>query len=224
MLSEVMAELEALGTEQNRKVYGRHGAGENQFGVSFGNLRKVAKRLKPNNELAEALWATGNQDARILATLVADAKTLDGATLDAWANDVDYYVLADMLASDLIKSGPVAKEKAEAWTASHREYVGQAGWNLVAALAMGKNDLTDEYFEGYLRRIDGEIGGAKNRVRHAMNGALIAIGVRNAALRARAEVVAAKIGRVEVDHGETGCVTPEAIPYIERAWARKKSA
>jgi hypothetical protein len=55
-----------------------------------------------------------------------------------------------------------------------------------------------------------------------MNGALIAIGVRNAALRAEAEAVAAKIGRVEVDHGETGCVTPEAIPYIARAWGRKK--
>jgi 3-methyladenine DNA glycosylase AlkD len=221
MLSEVMAELEALGTEQNRKVYRRHGAGENQFGVSFANLRKVAKRLKPNNELAEALWATGNQDARILATLVADATTLDSGMLDAWANDVDYYVLADMLASDLIKGGPVAKEKAEAWSASDREYVGQAGWNLIAGLAMGRNDLPDEYFEDYLRRIEGEIGGAKNRVRHAINGALIAIGVRNAGLRARAEAVAAKIGRVEVDHGETGCVTPEAIPYIERTWARR---
>ena len=222
MLTDVMAELESLGTEQNRKVYRRHGAGEKQFGVSFANLRKMAKRLSPNNELAVELWATGNQDARMLAALVADAKTLDGATLDGWANDVDYYVLADMLANDLMKGAPVAKEKAEAWTGSDREYVGQAGWNLVAGLALGKNDLSEDYFEGYLRRIEGEIGGAKNRVRHAMNGALIAIGMRSSDLRAKAEAAAVKIGRVEVDHGETGCMTPEAIPYIERAWARRR--
>jgi len=36
---EIMKELEALGTAQNRKVYRRHGAGENLFGVSFGTRR-----------------------------------------------------------------------------------------------------------------------------------------------------------------------------------------
>ena len=54
-----------------------------------------------------------------------------------------------------------------------------------------------------------------------MNGALIAIGVRNAALRAAAEATAGRIGIVKVDHGETGCVTPVAVPYIARTWERK---
>ena len=30
-----------------------------------------------------------------------------------------------------------------------------------------------------------------------------------------------KIGPVDVDHGETGCKTPDAMPYIERIWERK---
>ena len=221
MLNDVMTELKSLGTEQNRKIYRRHGAGDNQFGVSFANLRKLAKRLKPNNELADELWRTENQDARTLATLIADPKTISGTTLEHWVHDIDYYVLADTLTTDLIKSGPLAKEKADAWSGSDLEYVGQAGWNLVAILALGKNDLPDGYFEAYLERIESGIGVTKNRVRHAMNGALIAIGVRNERLRAKAETVATKIGRVEVDHGETGCVTPEAIPYIEKTWARK---
>jgi hypothetical protein len=33
---------------------------------------------------------------------------------------------------------------------------------------------------------------------------------------------ASRIGKVEVDHGETGCKTPDAIPYIKKAAARKK--
>jgi len=181
----------------------------------------MGKRLKPNNALADELWRTSNQDARILAMLIADAKTLDHAELDRWVREVDYYTLADMFTTDLIKDGPSAKEKADAWSASDLEYVGQAGWNLAAVLALGKYDLPDGYFEAYLDRIESGIGVAKNRVRHAMNGALIAIGVRGERLRAKAEKVATKIARVDVDHGETGCVTPEAIPYIEKTWARK---
>ncbi len=62
-LAEIMARLEALGTEQNRKVYRRHGAQEPLFGVSFGNLDKLRKELKTNDSLAEQLWSTGNTDA-----------------------------------------------------------------------------------------------------------------------------------------------------------------
>ena len=33
--TQVMKELKTMGTAQNRKVYGRHGVGQNMFGVSF---------------------------------------------------------------------------------------------------------------------------------------------------------------------------------------------
>lgn len=42
---QVMRELKALGTAQNVKVYQRHGAGDNLFGVSFANLYKLQKKI-----------------------------------------------------------------------------------------------------------------------------------------------------------------------------------
>jgi hypothetical protein len=42
-------------------------------------------------------------------------------------------------------------------------------------------------------------------------------------LRGRALEIARKIGRVEVDHGQTGCKTPDAAAYIARMDARRKS-
>jgi hypothetical protein len=54
-----------------------------------------------------------------------------------------------------------------------------------------------------------------------MNSCLISIGGRNAALRPAAEATAARIGVVKVDHGDTDCKTPAAIPYIARIWDRK---
>ena len=55
-----------------------------------------------------------------------------------------------------------------------------------------------------------------------MNGELISIGAFKPALRKRAIEAAKRIGKVEVDHGETSCKTPDEAPYIEKASKRKR--
>ena len=55
-----------------------------------------------------------------------------------------------------------------------------------------------------------------------MNSALIAIGIRNSALESKALSAAKKIGKVDVDHGETSCKTPDAAKYIRKTVERKK--
>ncbi|HEX7343423.1 MAG TPA: DNA alkylation repair protein, partial [bacterium] len=77
-------------------------------------------------------------------------------------------------------------------------------------------------FEKFLTIIEREIHRSKNRVREAMNGALIAIGMRNEKLQKQAIAAARRIGKVVVDHGETGCKTPDAEAYILKAAARSK--
>jgi 3-methyladenine DNA glycosylase AlkD len=223
-LDDVLAELESLGTEQNRKIYARHGAGENQFGVSFANLNALKKRVKKDQALAEALWQTGNADARSLATMIVDPATMSADDMDRWLNDVEsarYYLLADLIVRYVAGPSPLARTKAEQWTRSDAEYIGQAGWELLGVVAMQDRSSPDGYFEPYLKRIESEVHRAKNRVRHAMNSALIAIGIRNEAFRERAFSVAAAIGKVRVDHGQTGCKTPDATAYIKKSWARK---
>ena len=78
-ISAVMADLEAAGTAQNRKVYARHGAAEPMFGVSYAELGRIAKRIKTDHALARQLWDSGNHDARVLALRVADPAALDKA-------------------------------------------------------------------------------------------------------------------------------------------------
>lgn len=55
----------------------------------------------------------------------------------------------------------------------------------------------------------------------AMNRAVVATGIGDDRSRSRAIEAARRIGPVEVDHGDTGCVTAAAEPYIEKAWTRK---
>ena len=223
-LNSALRELKRRGTAQNRKVYRRHGVGENMYGVSFGDLRLLAKQIKVDQDLAVQLWATGNHDAQILATLIADPDRFDAKTLDAWSKDLEDYVTTDQFAGLVVRT-PYWQKKAEKWHTARGEWIGRAGWNLIGQLALHQPDLPDSYFEPYLIEIETGIHQQKNRVREAMNNALIAIGIRNAALQAKALSVAHAIGLVEIDHGETNCRTPNAAEYIQRAveHRRKKS-
>ncbi len=56
-----------------------------------------------------------------------------------------------------------------------------------------------------------------------MNSALIAIGIRDAALQAKAIETAQKVGKVHIDHGDTSCKTPDAVPYILKTRARAEA-
>lgn len=213
---EVMKTLEAAGSAQTRKTYSRHGVGEKMFGVSFANLYALQKKIKVDHALAQQLWATGNYDARVLATLIGDPQAMTDKQAEEWVKGIDNYCLADMYAKFLGKT-PLGRKKAEKWNKSKDEWIGQTGWALIGGLALNDQTLPDDYFESYLKIIETEIHNRKNRVRHEMNGALIAIGMRNPKMEKRAVEVAKKIGKVVVDHGETSCKTPDAASYIKKA-------
>lgn len=215
----VLRELEALGSEPTRKTYRRHGVKGEQFGVLYAPLGKIAKRLKTDHPLARELWASGNHDARILATMIADPAVMTGAELDKWIRDVDNYVLADAL-TGLASRTPVARKKMEKWTRATHEWIGRIGWGMLARLAMSDGTLTDGDFDRYLAEIERRIHGSKNRIRDAMNMAVIAIGLRNSAFEKKAVAAAKRIGPVDVDHGETGCRTPDAAEYISKVKGR----
>lgn len=220
-VAEALARLEAAGTEQNRRIYRRHGVRDPLFGVSFAVQNRLAKEAKRDAALAEGLWATGNSDARILACMVADPAAATEAGLDAWLAEIDSYGLVDVFVGSLAANVPGVRARADRWSASERDWTAQAGWDLYGQLALHDPELEEAVFVALLARIEAGIAGAGNRTRHSMNGALIAIGLRNPGLRAAAEGVAGRIGPVVVDHGRTGCVTPAAIPYMTRAWDRR---
>jgi 3-methyladenine DNA glycosylase AlkD len=221
-IEDVLEKLRSAGTAQNRKVYGKHGVGGDMFGVSYANLGALKKKIGTNQALAEALWATGNHDARVLATMVADAGAMNKRQIDGWAKDLDNYVITDAF-SKLASRALFAKEKMEKWSRSRDEWVCSAAWTVLAHLAMDDERVPDEFLNRQLKTIEDKIHDQKNRVRHAMNMALISIGIRNGKLEKAALAAAGRIGRVTVDHGETSCRTPDATGYIQQTIQRKRN-
>jgi len=218
-LDQAMKALEEAGSAQTRAAYARHGIGGSMFGVSYAALGTLAKKIGVDQMLAEGLWDTRNHDGRVLATMVADPQAITSRRLDDWARKMDNTTLASAVAT-LAARTPLAREKAERWAKLPAELVGQAGWDLVRHLALRDAELPDSYFEERLTTIEKEIHSRKDRVRYAMNNAVIAIGMRNPALRKSALAAAKRIGPVEVDQGETDLRTPDAAASIARAAAQ----
>jgi 3-methyladenine DNA glycosylase AlkD len=216
----ILEQLEALGTEQARKTYRKHGVRGEQYGVSYADLKKLKNKLKMNDGLATQLWSSGVHDARVLALMIADPKNADSVRLDSWVRDLANYVLTDAFSRYAAQTA-LAREKLEQWTLSDEEWVGSTGWNILGEIALNDRNLPDDYFERYLTQIERDIHYRKNRVRHAMNNALIAIGGRNPRLEEKTLAVATVVGKVVVDHGDTNCKTPDAATYIKKLRARE---
>lgn len=218
-LDEVMRALEKAGTAQARKIYARHGAPEPMYGVSFATLKALYKKVGVDHDLALALWDTGNYDARNLAFKLVDPAKMTSKDLDRWACDMQVRTCAGYV-SALAAESPHGFAKVAQWLAASDQGLRCAGWSLVASLAMRNPEVPEAWFFERLEEVARTLQAAPNDERDAMNHALICIGGRSPALRKAALAAAKKIGRVEVDHGDTSCKTPEAAPYIEKMWAR----
>jgi hypothetical protein len=98
------------------------------------------------------------------------------------------------------------------WIDGRDEYEQAAGWGTLAGLASSRV-VADDTFAPLLPRLEVVMHELPNMARYYANNCLIAIGGRPE-LTAAAMAVARKVGRVEVDHGDTECKTPVATEYI----------
>ena len=217
-VSQVMTELKQNGSEQTRKTMIRHGVPEHTFGVKIGDLRKIAKKIKGNQELACELYETGHYDAMYLAGIVADGSQMTKKQLECWAKAASCCMLSEYAVPGVAAESPHARDLALKWIRSRKELVATCGWNTYAGiLATTPDDELDlDEVQQLLDRVVNEIDTAPNKVRYTMNGFVISVGAYVKPLLKQAKRVARKIGVVSVDMGDTACKVPLATEYIQK--------
>lgn len=217
-VDHVMSELKKKGTEQTRKIFGRHGAPENMFGVKVADLKVIVKKIKGNQELALELYDTGNSDAMYLAGLVADGSQMTKKQLDEWAKKASWYMISEYSVPGVAAEHKNARELALKWIKSKKENIAASGWTtyagVVAMLPDEELDLAE--IKDLLSQVEKNIEKAPNRVRYTMNGFVIAVGASVKPLLKQAKATAKKIGKVEVEMGNTSCKVPFAPDYIAK--------
>lgn len=214
--ADVMAELQAKGSESVKTLWKKHGAREPFFGVKIGDLKPLAKKLKGQQALALELYATGNGDAQYLAGMVADGRQMTPKQLQSWADKAGWRMISNTIVPWVTSEHPNGLALALKWIDSPKEPVALAGWHTLGAIATTTADeaLPTGELGALLDRIARELPAARNWVRHAMNSYVIATGTYVAPLADKAIATARRIGKVEVDVGDTACVIPEAEAYI----------
>lgn len=211
-LAEVMTRLEAARSEQIATIYARRNPKARVLGVRFGDLDKIAKKLKKQTPLALALWETGSFEARILAVRAIDPADVTPELADRWLSQIDLPTLADEWAGVIVQT-PFANEKMESWTASRDEFVRRAGYGLVFRFAADPDsDITDQRLLGYLDQIEREIHQSLNWSREMMNMVPVAIGLRAPELHGPALAAARAYSPITVFHGDkTRCKVRNAV-------------
>lgn len=211
-----MKALAAKGSESTKRTLLRHGAQEPFFGVKIGDLKPIAKQIKGDQALALALYATGNGDAQYLAGMVADGRQMTVAQIEKWAKTASWGMISSCSVPWVASEHPEGLALALKWIDSGEEKLVRAGWHTLSGLAttVPDADLPVKKFGALLDRIARTLPQEPDDVRYVMNGFIIAVGTYMAPLADQAIATARRVGKVEVDMGDTECKVPDAESYI----------
>jgi 3-methyladenine DNA glycosylase AlkD len=191
---EALTWLERRGSKRNREGMARYAiVAPKVFGVSMATMQVLAKRLGRNQELAEALWATGWYEARILSSFVGEPDRITPETMDRWAQDFDNWAICDSVCFKLFDRTPHALRKVAQWSRRREEFVRRAAFALLASAALHDKQMSDAKFAKCLPLIEKGAADERNFVKKGVSWALRSVGHRSAPLHAAAVALARRL-------------------------------
>jgi 3-methyladenine DNA glycosylase AlkD len=218
-VKETLEQLKALGNEKVRAQNAKSGAGTNQFGVSLGDIRALAKKIRTNHELALSLWETGNADAQFLATLLIEPKKLSAEEMDRMVRSITFVRVADWLIAYVVRQHPEKEALRQDWMAADDRWAARAGWDLTAERVAKSPDGLD--LPALLARIETEMADADPEVQWTMNNTLAAIGIHFSKHRKRAIGIGENLGIYRDYPVSKGCTSPFAPIWINEMVRRQ---
>ena len=218
-LKETLEQLEALGSAKVRAQNAKNGAGDNQFGVSLGDIRVLAKKIRTDHPLALSLWKTGNVDAQFLATLLIQPKKLSIKEMDRMVRSLTFVRVADWLIAYVVRQHPDKEALRQNWMAADDPWAARAGWDLTAERIAKSPDGID--LPALLGRIESDMASAAPEVQWTMNNTLAGIGIHFPKHRKRALAIGEKLGIYRDYPVSKGCTSPFAPIWIQAMVSRQ---
>jgi len=195
-VSAVLEQLKSMANPDNVAGMARFGINPRQtLGISIYDLRKIAKKIGVDHNLALVLWDSGYHEARILASYIADPQKVTEDLMETWVADFDSWDTCDQVCG-LFGSTPYAYSKAIQWAERSEEFVKRAAFALMAELAWHDKSASDEQLEQFFPVIARHATDERNFVKKAVNWALRNIGKRNQRLNRLAIETAEAIQKI----------------------------
>lgn len=197
---DILAELEALGTERTKKSYVSRGAHEPLFGTATGKMKSILKKTSLNQALAEELYATGNYDAMYFAGVIAEPNVMTADDYERWLDAAYCTILADDVVAVTLAEADIAEEVAERWIRSGNDLRMSAGWSCYCWMLGNRSDDTfdQDAIATLLELAKATIHEAPNRAKPSITQFIQTVGMSYKPLHDKALAVAKEIGTVEL--------------------------
>ncbi|MFD1863045.1 DNA alkylation repair protein [Planococcus chinensis] len=184
--------------------------------TKLGDLRKIAKDVKKDHELAMELWSTGEFLPRLLAILIMDKKLLSQDVLNELDKDIQAHPfnernnLMDWLMANQLTKDKKTIALMESWENSPSPLQRRIFWYYQGRLRWTGQTPPDNT-EDLLSAIEANLAQEEPEVQWAMNLTAGWIGVYDEKNRTRCMKIGEKTGLYKDEMVSKGC-TPNYLP------------
>lgn len=191
-----------------------------QESPKLGDLRKIAKEIRKDHELAMELWSTGDYSPRLLAVLIMDKNLLTQEVIDQLVKDMNSHSdehrnrLADwLLANQLMKSKRTISLM-ESWEHHPYPILRRLFWYYQARLRWTGKTPPDNT-PNLLTSLQKNMAKEEPEVQWAMNFTAGQIGIHQPEYRSQCIELGEKLGLYKGDPVAPNC-TPDYLPEFIR--------
>jgi len=194
------------------------------YGIGLTVLRKLAKKIGRDRELAQELWKTDIYDAKIIGLLIDDPNLITREQAESQVEDLGEGLLEHVFAScdATLAKAPFAFDLADEWMGSPDEMRRRCGYGLLYELSKkNPKGMDDDYLLDRIAHIRAEIDGEETQVRAAMGGALLGIGKRNKMLNQAVLDAAEQFGPISYGD-DNNCEPLNLVKHMTSDYLKKK--
>ena len=197
-VKDVLDKLQSKARPEQLQGMAKYGmAVEQRLGVSVPDMRKLAKEIGRDHELALDLWRTGIAEAKIVAAMVGEPDKLTEEQMEDWVTGINSWDVCDQVCMNLFEKNQLAWKKIIDWSEREDEFVKRTVFSLIACLAWHDKKASDDRFIEVLPVIIRGATDERNFVKKAVSWALRNIGKRNLNLNKVAIDTAKEIKRLD---------------------------
>lgn len=196
------------------------------LGIGLTILRKLAKQIGRDHNLALTLWKSDFYEARIISLLIDDPKQITKEQVELQVDDLRQGHLAHVFSScgaPLAKT-PFVVELMVDWMNSKDAMRRSCGYGLLYEVSKSKKKSApaDNFFLERIEYISTSFSGENNFVKGSMGGALMGMGKRNAKLNRAALKVAKTIGPIQIGSKKSNCEPFDVVKHLTSDYIREK--
>lgn len=195
--------------------------------TKLGDLRKIAKEIKRDHQLALELWSSGGFFARQLAILIMDKKQLNEAVIDQLISDINQHDEKEKLQlTDWLMANQLTRDNRTIalignWEDSGSSLKRRIYWYYQGRLRwMGQTPPTSN--DALLTKIEDRLEKEVPEVQWAMNFVAGWIGVYDKRYRERCVTLGEKTGLYKGKMVSRGC-TPDYLPEFIAIESNKRN-